>query len=123
MPRLNNKSTNASWIKKTKPYEHVHQDAKYLAFYNSKAWRSLSKRKRTQQPLCESCKAEGKIKACDVADHIKPHRLFPEFSLVYDNLQSLCNSCHQAKSAYEKKIISKRDWYRLTGGGSKRFAK
>lgn len=30
-------------------------------------------------------------------DHIKPRKLFPELSLVFDNLQVLCSRCNKKK--------------------------
>ena len=53
-------------------------------------------------PLCVECLKNGKYTPANVADHIIPHK--GDKRLFYDdnNLQSLCDSCHGAKSAREK---------------------
>lgn len=48
-----------------------------------------------------SCKAEGRITPATVADHIMPHRGDPELFWAWDNLQGLCERCHNAKSRQE----------------------
>lgn len=77
------------------------RDLKYVRFYNSTAWRILS-RKRLQDDnyKCVKC---GKI-ASDV-DHIIPIQIPAgwERRLDYDNLQSLCIDCHNAKHNRFKK--------------------
>ena len=71
------------------------RDPKYSQFYNSKAWRTLS-RKRIQDDgyKCVKC---GKI-ASEV-DHIIPIQTPDgwERRFDFDNLQSLCVRCHNLK--------------------------
>ncbi len=38
------------------------RDKKYIQFYNSKAWRALSKKYITKHYLCEECQKEAKLK-------------------------------------------------------------
>ena len=71
------------------------RDPKYIRFYRSAEWRTLS-RKRLQDDGYK-CKKCGAI-ASEV-DHIKPIQT-PEgwdLRLDYDNTQSLCLSCHNLK--------------------------
>lgn len=39
-------------------------------------------------------------------DHIKPRCDFPELELEYENTQSLCEGCHNSKTAKERKRSS-----------------
>lgn len=78
------------------------RDPKYVRFYNSTEWKILS-RKRLQDDgyKCVKC---GKI-ASEV-DHIKPIQTPEgwELRLDYDNTQSLCIDCHNAKhQRFQKK--------------------
>lgn len=69
--------------------------------YKSSAWRRLRHWWITNHPLCEKCKAEGRlVKATDV-DHIIPHKGNRHLFFDSNNLQSLCRSCHSLKTASE----------------------
>ena len=67
-------------------------------FYNSSAWRLLSKSQLQRQPLCEECLRSGRIKPAQIADHIISVK--QDYSKRYDinNLQSLCKACHNKKT-------------------------
>jgi 5-methylcytosine-specific restriction protein A len=67
--------------------------------YNTTAWRKLRALIIQENPICNNCKR----KAASVADHVQPVRLNGEF-WNYDNLQALCASCHNSKSAKESKL-------------------
>ena len=56
------------------------------------------------KPLCAYCMGLGIVTAASVADHIRPHR--GNVSLFYDpeNLQSLCQSCHDSTKAREEHL-------------------
>lgn len=78
------------------------RDPKYVRFYNSAEWRTLS-RKRLQDDgyKCVKC---GKI-ASEV-DHIKPIQTPEgwELRLDYDNTRSLCLDCHNKRhKRFQKK--------------------
>lgn len=73
------------------------------AFYNSRAWRKVSKLKREQDPLCEceECKALGRVRIGHVADHIRGLQFLLDNNLdPYDlnELQTMNNQCHNKKS-------------------------
>lgn len=80
------------------------RDPKYIRFYNSSDWRILS-RKRLQDDgyKCVLCK-----KIASEVDHIKPIQTPEgwELRLDYNNLQSLCIDCHNAKHERFKKKIN-----------------
>jgi 5-methylcytosine-specific restriction protein A len=71
-------------------------------FYYSTKWRKLRKQVLTINPLCVYCQKENKPTIATIADHITPVRLGGE---IWDlnNLQGLCESCHNKKSAKESK--------------------
>jgi 5-methylcytosine-specific restriction protein A len=66
----------------------------YRRQYRTSAWKALRLNQLRSEPLCRMCKAEGRIKAASVCDHITPHR--GDTALFHDpaNLQSLCKPCH-----------------------------
>jgi 5-methylcytosine-specific restriction endonuclease McrA len=76
-----------------------HATAKRL--YNSTAWKRLRAVQLAREPLCRSCKAAGRPVAATHVDHVVPWSNRLELALDLDNLQSLCTSCHAAKSLAE----------------------
>ncbi len=72
-------------------------------FYNTKTWKHLRKVKLISDPLCEVCKAEGRLKAASDVDHVRSintggHRT------AMSNLQSLCHECHSRKTFYVERL-------------------
>ena len=77
------------------------RDPKYIRFYNSSEWRVLSlKRLQDEGYRCVKCKA-----IASEVDHIVPIQTPEgwERRLDYNNLQSLCLACHNAKHDRFKK--------------------
>ena len=72
--------------------------------YNT-TWRKLRRVKLSSNLLCELCLAKGKVAQAEEVDHVRPVSQYPELRLVYDNLQSLCVTCHSKKTREENKII------------------
>lgn len=70
-------------------------------FYNSKAWRDLSRLILKSEPLCRKCKRDGHLAAATEVDHIVPLRRAPERRYDPGNLQPLCRKCHSQKTARE----------------------
>ena len=68
--------------------------AEIEAFYNTRAWRRVSKAVRRENPWCVICKAEGRgiVKATET-DHIEPLSLGGE-PLDRDNLRAVCRPCN-----------------------------
>jgi 5-methylcytosine-specific restriction protein A len=60
-------------------------------------WQKLRKMKLAADPLCEEHLKEGQDVAATMVHHIKPIETHPELRLVWDNLMSLCNDCHERK--------------------------
>lgn len=69
-------------------------------FYHRKRWRKLSALYRKSNPVCVQCAKQGRTVPADVVDHITPI-LDGGDPYDEDNLQSLCNSCHNSKTAKE----------------------
>lgn len=89
-------------------YNKYGRNKKAKQFYNSKAWEVCrTQALRRDYYLCQHCLANKVIRVYDAVHHIKPMLLYPELSLVLDNLISLCHSCH--KKAESNADIKDRD--------------
>lgn len=73
---------------------------KEVGFYQSSNWRRLRANFLRLNPLCKACADRGQTIAAVVVDHITPIK---EGGARLDkcNLQSLCVSCHNRKTARE----------------------
>lgn len=78
------------------------RNPKYSKFYNSKAWRTLSKRYITKYYLCEECQKEAEIKneyticLAEEVHHKEPIQTETGWlrRLEWNNLISLCHKHH-----------------------------
>ena len=72
------------------------------SFYHTPRWRRFSKWYRTNNPLCAKCLEGGYTKLADLVDHIIEIR---DGGAKFDvnNVQSLCLSCSNTKTAHERK--------------------
>jgi 5-methylcytosine-specific restriction protein A len=70
--------------------------------YASTKWIGLRNTFRFTYPLCQECEKKGLIKPMKIVDHIKPISKGGE-PFDWDNLQSLCETCHNRKTAIENK--------------------
>lgn len=66
-------------------------------FYTSKRWRRLRQLQLNTEPLCRECGAPGRV-----VDHIQQISRGGE-RYDQDNLQTLCDSCHNKKRLEESK--------------------
>lgn len=68
------------------------------AFYNSKAWKTCRQAYLHLHPLCEECLKRGEYTpACHVHHKIfltKQNQYDPKIALNFDNLEALCQECH-----------------------------
>ncbi len=71
-----------------------------LGFYQSARWRALRASVLYANPLCCVCSTLGRVVVASVVDHIVPIK---DGGARFDpaNLQALCVSCHNAKTARE----------------------
>ncbi len=76
-------------------------------FYDLRRWRKLTVAHRRAEPLCRECRKNGVIKIGTLVDHIVAmHDGGAEWD--EDNLQTLCDRCHQVKRQLEKNGVRKR---------------
>jgi hypothetical protein len=66
-------------------------------------WLELRRAHLEHEPYCRHCRARGVQRRAAMVDHIEPLRLSPERRLDPSNLQSLCLSCHAAKTHEERR--------------------
>jgi 5-methylcytosine-specific restriction protein A len=66
-------------------------------------WQRLRLGVLSEEPLCRSCRAAGRVTAATEVDHIEPLERAPERRLERSNLQPLCHACHVAKTAEDRK--------------------
>ncbi len=93
-------------IKKFKQYEH-NKDLNGKIVHNTTRWKELRLRKLKANPLCEYCIARGfPVPAKDI-DHIQEVQDRPDLAYTFSNLQALCRSCHNIKSAEVRKKRNK----------------
>ena len=94
------KRLKQKWKKPRKPFENARKTDN-SKFYNSTKWRKLRKLFVAQNPVCVHCEQKGFTTAVAEVDHIVPIRLGGD-PYDFNNLQSLCKSCHARKSAKER---------------------
>ena len=97
MPNIK-RTCRRPWMAECKPQE----GRKYsnTKFYQSTAWRKLRKVKLEKDPLCEECLKKDIHTPAKVAYHIVSINRGGA-ALNITNLQSLCDRCHNVKSAKE----------------------
>ena len=80
-------------------FRGTHRDSKTRSFYNSKAWRSLTKAFLSENPFCIECKKKKRLELSKHSDHIKSIKTHWDLRLEWNNLQALCIKCHNTKTA------------------------
>jgi 5-methylcytosine-specific restriction protein A len=68
--------------------------------YHTAAWRKLRLSVLNAEPLCRKCRSMSKVTPAYLVDHIVPVKQGGEF-WDRENLQPLCNDCHEIKSNAE----------------------
>ena len=76
-------------------------DRSNATFYNSRQWRKLRLMILQRDPICKECEKKNRFVSSVVVDHILSIRLGGA-KLSPDNLQGLCTTCHNKKSALDK---------------------
>ena len=64
-------------------------------------YRRMRRRILNGEPLCRPCREKGFTVAAAELDHIAPAMRDPSLFWVESNLQPICRSCHETKSAKE----------------------
>ena len=98
--------TRRSWQVARKPQENRKFENPW---YHTRAWRKLRAAMLAENPLCVECLKNGITKASRVCDHIKNvssgKTAEERERLMWDvnNLQMLCDACHNKKSGRESR--------------------
>ena len=72
-------------------YERYGRDPRTKKRYG-RDWQRIRKRYISMHPLCEQCLKEGRLTEAEQVHHVKP--LAEGGGNEYENLMSLCASCH-----------------------------
>lgn len=81
-------------------YNKNKRNSKHQKFYSSREWRRVRKSVMEEfGGLCKMCAKFDMIVEADVVDHIVPISADYSKRLEKDNLQPLCHSCHNKKTA------------------------
>lgn len=75
---------------------------KHKAIYNSKRWQRLRAQKLRDEPFCEYCPASRRLPASEVDHYIAISNGGDPYD--YDNLRSVCHSCHSKKTASGERV-------------------
>lgn len=67
---------------------------RYAAFYASSQWKHARIAQLAKQPLCEVCLQAGKVTKATIVHHKTEVREDWERRLDPDNLESICQTCH-----------------------------
>lgn len=107
MPYLNlpKKSQKTNTRNEHTPMRELRQKA-----YNTTEWRKLRETYMKQNPLCEECLKKGKVTPASSVHHIvspfKGGECNKVLFLDYQNLQSICHTCHSEIHNKEQGHIS-----------------
>jgi len=71
-----------------------------LGFYQSPRWRAVRASFLREHPVCRACESLGCVVPAVVADHVQPLKQQGS-RFDWSNLQPLCVSCHNRKTARE----------------------
>lgn len=81
---------------------HLAQNRPGDPFYTSTPWRNLRAQYLADNPLCMECGRNGRVTAANEVHHVKPRKQHPELAYEWDNLESLCKSCHSRETNRER---------------------
>lgn len=87
-----------------KTYDSTNRNHEAKRFYNSAKWKMAREKVINRDGgICQQCKREGRTELFNVVDHIK--EISDGGSLTdKDNLECLCHSCHNKKTAAHAKV-------------------
>jgi 5-methylcytosine-specific restriction endonuclease McrA len=88
-------------LPKTFKLTSIGQKPKQAQYTYDYAWTKLRNKRIAAEPLCRLCMEAGHVTPATQVDHIKPRAEGGRDE--WDNTQSLCLPCHQAKTAEENR--------------------
>jgi 5-methylcytosine-specific restriction enzyme A len=84
-------------------YNNYVRDKERAAFYKTKQWVHLRKYiLQRDYHLCIPCQLQQRVTAATIVDHIVPYEVDMARGLDPSNLQSICQACHNRKTAADK---------------------
>lgn len=90
-------------------YDTYSRNKRLAVFYHSQEWQRAREQALIRDHyLCQDCLIQKRITKAEVVDHIKPVRFFWQLRLVLDNLRSLCQACHNRKTAEDKRRYARK---------------
>lgn len=97
--------TRDGWCDKHRPKRSNtrRESAEYHGWYSKSIWTDdLRPAQLLREPFCRECAEKGRRTRATVVDHIEPHR--GDWAKFIDpaNHQSLCDRCHNRKTALER---------------------
>lgn len=95
--------TRDGWCPAHKPKHQRRESVEYHSWYNKDIWKhELRPAQLLREPFCRECAKRGIRTRATVVDHVIPFR--GDWLLFVDpnNLQSLCKTCHDRKTALEQ---------------------
>jgi len=106
MPTINRKEKKKPWQPKREA--HGRRKNPNKKFYNSTRWRKTTNAFRKKNPFCKQCQDNGIVTDATgrngVTDHISGLQYLLDNNIDpcdWDELQTLCNICHNQKSGRE----------------------
>lgn len=92
------------FTKNNRYYDRYHRSDRTKKFYHSAAWkRARELIKIRDNGLCQSCLGDRRLTVGTIVDHVIPVKVNWNLRLTEDNLQLLCQGCHNKKTAEEQK--------------------
>ena len=87
-----------------KEYDKYKRNQQARTFYHSREWEQIRLAVLARDNyLCQHCLRDKKITRATVIDHVIPLLVDWSKRLDMDNLQSLCQACHNRKTAEDKR--------------------
>jgi 5-methylcytosine-specific restriction enzyme A len=87
-----------------KEYDKHKRNQQARAFYHSREWERLRQAALVRDHyLCQHCLEHNRITRAVIVDHIVPIAVDWSRRLDINNLQSLCQACHNRKTAEDKR--------------------
>lgn len=97
------KLTREGWCDKHRPKYQRRASAEYHGWYSLPIWtKDLRPDQLLREPFCRECAKKGTRVYATVADHVEPFRGDWAKFIDPDNHQSLCERCHNRKTAKEQ---------------------
>ena len=104
VPTFNWKPPHRPWVTpKSKSDANSSRGRSSHAFeprYKTRRWQRVREIALSKSPLCVHCRDVGRVTPARVVDHITPVRRGGSFWSL-ENLQTLCDACHNHKSGRE----------------------